>query len=533
MPRAQQAQAAGEPEPVAPELAQENQRLRRTLERTQAAHLELRALVEGLTAPPWYPALLQRVVETEAGRRALVWVGASPRLVALHPELDPESFAAGEHVYLDHQQSTVLARANGGFVPPTETATFVRLAPDGRLAVRVRDDELLLECAARFDAAALCPGDSVLFDRPSRLALERLPGSAGQQYLLEDVGELARERVGGHRESLDELVAVLTAALVDPELARAYGLAGRRAILLYGPPGCGKTLLARTAASEVQRRSGRRCRFAVVRPGEFESPYVGESEANIRSCFERLREAAADGLSLLFLDEIESIGRTRGALGARHSDRFLAALLAEVDGFRARGSVAILAATNRRDLLDPALLSRLSDVEIPVPRPDLRAAREIFAVHLPESLPYARRGECGAPASESREAAGIRQEVVETAVSLLHAPNAENEIARLTLRDGTQRTVRARELASGRLIEQICLAAREKAFRRHARGEGAGVSCADAADAVADALARLATTLSVHNARAHLDDLPQDIDVVRVEPIRARPERRHRYLHAC
>src|SRR5262249_22313933 len=137
-----------------------------------------------------------------------------------------------------------------------------------------------------------------------------------------------------------------------------------------------------------------------------------------------------------------------------------------------------------------------------------------------------------APVPGSREAAEIRGDVIETAVSLLYAPNAENEVARLTLRDGTERTVRARELASGRLIEQICLAARDKAFRRHARAEGAGVSSADAADAVADALARLATTLSVHNARAHLEDLPTDVDVVRVEPIRARPARRHRYLHA-
>ncbi len=514
------------------ELAQRNARLQRALERAQATQDELRAFVEQILQPPWFPCLLQRIVAMPAGTRALVSVAGAPRLVALHPDVSPEALAVGELCYLDQEQRTLMGRAEGAFAAPTETASFERVAPDGRLVVRVRDEELLLERAARLDAATPRVGDLVLFDRPARLALELQPTAAGRRYLLEEVGDVSPAQVGGGRECLDELVAVLSAALVAPELARRYAIGGRRAILLHGPPGCGKTLTARAAAAEVQRRSGRSCRFAVVRPGEFESPYVGESEANIRACFRALGDAADGGIAVVFLDEIESIGRIRGALGGRHSDRFLAALLAEIDGFRARGDVAILAATNRRDLLDPALLSRLADVQIAVPRPDRRAAREIFAVHLPESLPYAREGASEAAAPGSGEAAELRGELLETAASLLYAPNAQNELSRLTLRDGTTRTVCARELASGRLIEQISLATRERAFRRHARGGGEGVTSADATDAVATALARLATTLSIHNARAHVDDLPEDVDVVRVEPIRARPERRHRYRHA-
>lgn len=512
--------------------AAENAQLRSALERAQMMQRELRGLLEQITAPPWYPCLLQRLVATAGGARALVSVGGASRLVSVHTDVEPASLAVGEMVYLDAHQRTVLGRADAGCAPPTEAGHFVRTAADGRLVVRVRDDELMLERAARLDGGEPRPGDVVLFDRASRLALELMPSVSGEQYLLADAGDLPLEQVGGNRACFDELLAVLGAALVEPDLAQRYGLGGRRAILLHGPPGCGKTLMARTAAAELGRRSGRRCRFALVRPGEFESPYVGESEANIRACFRALGEASADGLAVVFLDEIESIGRIRGAHGARHSDRFLAALLAEIDGFRQRGQVAILAATNRRDLLDPALLSRLSDVQLAVPRPDPRSAREIFAVHLPASLPYRRSGEAeAAPGSET--AAELRSELLDGAVSLLYAPNAENEIARITLRDGTSRAVRARELASGRLIEQICLAARERAFRRHARAEGAGLTTADAADAVSEALLRLSTTLTVHNARAHLDDLPDDLDVVRVEPIRARPERRHRYRHAC
>lgn len=510
----------------------EIQLLRSALERAQGTLRELRALVDQITAPPLHPCLLQRIVTTPGGQRALVSLGAASRLVTIHPEVPEGSLAVGDVIYLDPQQRTVLGRAEGVLAPATDSARYVRTAEDGRLVVRARDDEMLLEAAARMRGERPRAGDVVLFDRTSHLALELLPSSAGRQYLMEDAGNAAPDAIGGRRESLDELVAVLTAALVAPELAARYALGGRRAILLHGPPGCGKTLLARTAAAELQRRSGRRCRFAVVRPGEFESPYVGESEANLRACFAALAEEAEGGLALVFLDEIEAIGRIRGARGARHADRLLAALLAEIDGFRSRGQVAILAATNRRDLLDPALLSRLSDVQIAVPRPDVRSARGIFAVHLPESLPYRRSGTAHAAVPGSREAAGLREEILESAASLLYAPNAGNEVARITLRDGVSRTVRAGELVSGRLIEQICLSVRERAFRRDARSEGAGLSAPDASDAVAEALARLSTTLSIHNARAHLEDLPDDVDVVRVEPLRALPDRRHRYRHA-
>ena len=590
MPRTRHSQTP-EPQQMPLELFEENQRLRMELGRARETQLELRGLLEPLMATPWFPALMQRMVETPMGRRALVWIAGMPRLVAMASELEFAAPAAGEVVYLNHTQNTVMAPANGAFRPPLDVASFARFTPDGRLVVRIRDDELVLERAACLNDEPLRTGDPLLFDRPSRMAFERLEQADGEQYLLEEVGAFTREGVGGRREQLDELIAVLTASLLEPELAGSYRVGGRRAILLYGPPGCGKSLMARTAAAEIQRLSGKRCRFAVVRPGEFESPYVGEAEANIRSCFQRLREAAGEDMAVLFLDEIEAIGRVRGGLGGRHSDRFLAALLAEIDGFCQRGQVSILAATNRRDLLDPALASRLSDQQIPVGRPDLRGAREIFGIHLPESLLYcadgfasttphqatashgssaaashgssaaASHGSSAAENHESsatenyepsatenhepsatenhessatanRQAAEVRDQVLDTAVSSLYAPNAGTEICQLGLRDGTNRTVYARELTSGRLIEQIALAVRQRAFRRHVRGEGAGVRAADASEAVDDALAQLSTTITVHNARAHLEDLPDDVDVVRVEPLRPRPERRHRYLHA-
>jgi SpoVK/Ycf46/Vps4 family AAA+-type ATPase len=282
---------------------------------------------------------------------------------------------------------------------------------------------------------------------------------------------------------------------------------------MIGPPGCGKTRMARIAAAELQRVTGRPVHFEVVKPGEFESSWVGETEKNIRRRFADLRAAAQGGLSVLFLDEIDAIGRTRGGRAGQHADGFLAALLAEIDGFESLGRVAVVSATNRVDLLDPALLSRLGEVQIQVGRPGMQAAREIFSVHMSASVPMDPGGS---------RAAATRQEIIETAASLIYAPNAQNEICELQLRDGELRTVGARDLISGRTIEQIATDARFRAFLRECGGGRPGVSPRDMAAAVDCALDRLSATITVHNARDHLADLPEDVPVARVTSLRGR-----------
>src|SRR5262249_7781385 len=238
-----------------------------------------------------------------------------------------------------------------------ETAFFEQLTADGRCVLRWRDEEVVVDPAGALDASGLKHGDQVRWDRTAWIAFEKIGASTGRQYLLEDVPTATRRQVGGQETTLETLLSALTAALVAPGTAALYGLGGRQTILMVGPPGCAKTLMARVGAAEVTRLGGRRCRFAVVKPAEWESPYVGETEANIRNCFRALREEA-DGSVVLFLDEIESVGRTRGGMVSHHADRFLAALLAEIDGFAEHASIAIIAATNRKDLVDPALLER-------------------------------------------------------------------------------------------------------------------------------------------------------------------------------
>jgi SpoVK/Ycf46/Vps4 family AAA+-type ATPase len=198
-------------------------------------------------------------------------------------------------------------------------------------------------------------------------------------------------------------------------------------------------------------------------------------------------------------------------------------LLTEINGFADRGArVAILAATNRKDLVDPALLERLSEVEVAVERPDLRGARAIFDIHLPATVPFSPNGSA---APETRTA------IIETAVTRFYAPNADNELCVLKFRDGKTRTVAARELASGRAFEQVCRAARHAALLRELRGGEPGVSVSDIESAIGEALTKLATTLSPRNAHAFLTDLPADADVLGVTPLRRRVANPRRYLN--
>jgi hypothetical protein len=491
----------------------------------RARHNEMQALLTRYQRETWHPAVFIGVVPGSDEPRALVTSGGTRRIVGVVRELDVAALRLGDEVYLDDERGLLVAASPFGTPPSADTATLERVLGDGsRLLLRWRDELVVADASARLLESAPRDGDLLRWDRAIGMAFERLDRQAERSYLLDDVPDVGRDRIGGQDENLERVLDALTCTLLAPDRARAYGLGGRQTVLLVGPPGGGKTLLARIAASEVQRIGGRRCRFAVVKPGELESAYVGETGARIRALFAELREAARDGSVVLFLDEVESIGRIRGGVVGRHDDKALTCWLTELDGFAKLDGVAVVAATNRHDLLDPALYERLSDLELHVGRPDMAGARRIFEIHLGADVPYALS--LGAD-SDPRAA------LVELAVARLWLPNAGTETHRLRFRDGTSRTVSARELLSGRAIEQLCRTARASAFRRELRGGEPGVARIDVEEAVAATLERLGTLLTPHNCRAHLSDLPHDLDVVRVDALQRATARRHRYRSAA
>jgi proteasome-associated ATPase len=479
-------------------------------------------LLDKLTRPPLHPATFLRFVSARGRQQAEVLVNNARRLVETHPEVDLTGLGRGDEVYLSHELNIILLRPPRGLPRCGELGQFLRLHRGEQIVVKWRDEEMILEAADSLPLAEVKPGDTVRFSREALIAFERIEAGASRQYLLEELPDLPRSAIGGQDENLRALLSALCAALVNPDLAAVYLVTGRNTILLSGPPGCGKTLLARIAASEVARHNKCKCHFAVIKPGELESPWVGETQRNIRELFKAVNKAAESGFCVVFLDEVETIGRIRGTGIGHHDDKAIGAFLAEINGFKDRANVAIIAATNRPDLIDPALHDRLADVRLVVRRPNQDGARCIFGIHLPATLPFN-------PNSEL--AAETHEEIIETAVSQLYAPNADNEICRVHFRDGKDRMIAARELVSGRLIEQICKAARTAAFLRELEHGGPrGITVQDMQDAVSAALERLRGTLTPANARSYLDDLPQDVDVVAVDPVVRRVKAPHRYI---
>jgi SpoVK/Ycf46/Vps4 family AAA+-type ATPase len=453
--------------------------------------------------------------------RAIVDYARTRCVVGFAEGLEPDAFSPGDQVFLTSDLNMLLGKSSCGGYRCGDTAVFDRLTGDGRMVLLDRDREIVVESAGAIKDVPLCKGDKVRFDKDLYMAFERIEREDGRQFFLDEVPDVDRDQVGGQEENLDTILSVLTQVLLYPEEAQQYGLQGRISVLMVGAPGLGKTLMAKVAASEITRLGGP-CHFAVVKPNEWVTPWVGETEANIRNCFRALRDHANDGFVILFLDEIESVGRIRGNYaGNIHGDKFLAALLAELDGFRDRGNVAVISATNRKDLVDPALLERLSDIEIQVKRPDLRGAREIFHIHLPPTLPFSSNG---------RPPEATRHEMVERAVSRFYSPNADNEICELRFRDGTSRTVTAQELASGRVFEQVCRAARRTAFQRKmGQGVDKGLRISDMDQAVDDVMERLRSTLTPRNTHSYLDDLPERLEVLEVIPI-VRKVKPHQYI---
>ncbi len=427
-------------------------------------------------------------------------------------------------VFVTGDITAIVERSDDCTPEAGETAVFdhyVGESDRARALIRYRDEDIVADVIGPLKGVELKGGDLVLFDRASFTVCEKLQSASVSSSLLVDTPDVPVSAVGGQDRCLQELLWALTISLVAPDISKRYRLGAHDTVLLVGPPGCGKTLMARVAAAEIGRLSNKKCKFAVVKPGQWESMYVGDTESNIRNFFKGLREAAGDGCAVAFFDEIEAIGRIRGGATGHHADRFLAAFLAELQGFESRGQLALVSATNRKDLVDPALLARISDIEIPVGRPDMRGARAIFDIHMPDSMPYHSNG---MSPGETREA------IIETMVSQLYSPNADNDLCTLRFRDGKRRTVSARELASGRLFEQICRAACRGAAVREYQGGEVGIRPTDAEGALRDAIARLSSTLTTRNVHAYLDDLPQDVDVVAVEPAGGKVSHEHRYI---
>jgi proteasome-associated ATPase len=495
------------------------------IRRVQRHQEELEQVHRRLTAPPWHAAVFLGPAPAEGGSSALVAHNNTPRVVSVSDDVDLATLAAGDEVLLGQELNVIVGRVPAPLLASGETAVFDRLTGDGRMIVRSRDEEVVVRVAAGLGADALRPGDKVRWNRGLGMAFERLEASRGEQLFLEETPADSFADIGGLDRQIAELQRVIRLHYEHPATVARYRLPRKSSVLLAGPPGTGKTLMARALANWLGTvsRSGR-SRFMNVKPAGLHSMWYAQSEANYREAFRVAREAGAQDPGVpvvMFFDEVDAIGGARGDSLHRVDDRVLTAFMTELDGLESRGDILVVAATNRRDALDPALLrpGRLGDVVLDIPRPNRHAAADIFARHLAADLPY-----------DGGDGRAGRPDLIEAAVSRLYAPNGLGDLATVTLRDGRRRPVLAGDLVSGATIAKICQAAVERACHREAEGGRPGVRLTDLLEVVDAEFESVARALTPANCRRYLDDLPQDVDVVRVEPVTRRLRREHRFL---
>jgi proteasome ATPase len=517
--------------------AETGRKLRSVIESLEEHRLALGAELRRLTAAPLFPATFLSARPTEEGVEALVRHAGTKRVVTVSDSADITSLHKGDEVLLGANLNTIVRRSMFESPHGTETVTFERSLGDGRIVVRARDEEHLAERAASLQKMRLCKGDRLSWDRSSALAYEVLPKDrAADEALFDELPPVGFDAIGGLDRQIDELLEPMRLSYEHPELARLYRQEPVRGILLHGPPGGGKTMLARALAGwTAERSTSTRSRLLYQKPGANSSMWYGETERIWRDRFRAVREMAErepDTPVIFFLDEADSLGVARGSGGSAIDDRIQTSIFAELDALQRVHGVIVIAATNRKHALDPALLrpERLASLEIEIPRPNMPAARAIFDKHLPQSAPYAHAHPEADPASS-------RAELIEAAVALLYAPGSPvSELGTLRGRDGRAHPLCARDVMSGAVIANICRRALRKACSRAAWAKGSGpsgLSLIDLEEAIRAELATQAGHLTPTNVRQHLSNLPAELDVIRVELAAAKRKASQHYLRVA
>ncbi|MDX6613582.1 MAG: proteasome-associated ATPase [Blastocatellia bacterium] len=494
---------------------------------------KLRELLDTLTAPPLHPAVFLGLVPTEMGTAAMITWGSSRRVVRISEDVEVSSLQPGEEVLLGNELNVIVGKSPYHFFHSGETASFDRYTPDRRIVLKWRDEEIIVDVAGSLQGCELRSGDQVRWDRNLWMAFEKIERSERTDLFIEDTPAEGFENIGGLDKEIEGLQRSIRLHLQHAETVRRYRLRPKGSVLLVGPPGTGKTMLARALANWLGQISSRgRARFMNIKPAGLHSMWYSQSEANYREAFRIARAAGEQEPEVpvvMFFDEVDAIGGARGGSLVSVNDQVLTAFMTELDGLETRGNILIVAATNRRDAIDPALLrpGRLGDAIIELRRPNMKAAREIFGKHLRPEVPYA------AANGADRDQAGLRQTIIESAVSTIYSPNSDNELATITFRDGKRRSVRGADLINGASIAKIALAATESACLREVEGGLPGIQLVDVLSAIAEDFESAAQTLTPANCHQYLSDLPQDIDVVRVEVVRRKVPRPHLYLTAA
>ncbi len=467
----------------------QNERLTFTLREAREHIAALREEVDKLTQPPSaYGTFLARNEDGTVD----VFSGGRKMRVALHPELAEEGqteLQRGAEVVLNESLNVVLARSGER---SGEVVTLKEMLEDGRAVIVGRaDDERVVELADSLAGIKIRSGDSVLMDSRTGLLLEKLPRPEVEELVLEEVPDISYADVGG----LDDQIEAITDAVELPFLHRdlfiEHKLPAPKGILLYGPPGCGKTLIAKAVANSLAKKvaevSGDRAArsyFLNIKGPELLNKYVGETERQIRLVFQRAREKSEEGVPVIvFFDEMDSLFRTRGTgISSDMESTIVPQLLAEIDGVETLRNVIVIGASNREDLIDPAILrpGRL-DVKIKIERPGREAAQQIFSRYLTSDLPLD-ENEVSSLGGGDRDKAV--QAMIERTVVEMYRDDEANQFLEVTYQNGDKEIMYYKDFASGAMIENIVRRAKKLAIKRVIAGDARGIRTQDLLDSI-------------------------------------------------
>jgi proteasome-associated ATPase len=460
----------------------QNEKLTYTLREAREHIAALREEVDKLTQPPSAYGTLLGV--NDDGTVDVFSAGRKMR-VALHPDLDPAEVERGQEVVLNESLNVVMAR---GREISGEVVVLQEVLDDGRRAMITgrADEERVVELADALIGTKLRAGDSLLMDPRSGLLLEKLARPEVEELILEEVPDISYADVGGLDDQIEAITDAVELPFLYRELFVEHRLPAPKGILLYGPPGCGKTLIAKAVANSLAKKVAEasgdrhaRSYFLNIKGPELLNKYVGETERQIRLVFQRAREKAEEGMPVIvFFDEMDSLFRTRGTgISSDMESTIVPQLLAEIDGVETLKNVIVIGASNREDLIDPAILrpGRL-DVKIKIERPDEAAAAQIFARYLTADLPLDDDEITGLGGGDPAKTV---RAMIERTVSEMYLDTEENRFIEVTYQNGDKEILYFKDFASGAMIENIVRRAKKLAIKRFIAGDGRGIRTDD------------------------------------------------------
>ena len=457
-------------------LQQKNSDLATLLSDAKLQLLSLRDQVEQLGAPPSGFGIFLDLYEDDAD----VLINGKKMRVTISPEIDRNQLSSGREVVLNESLNVISIH---GFEIAGEIVKLKNLLDNNSRAVVIgrADEERVVRIAESLSDVSIKTGDSLLLDSKSGFVYEKIPKSEVEELVLEEVPDVNYEDIGGLGAQIEQIRDAVELPFLHKDLYAEHQLKAPKGILLYGPPGCGKTLIAKAVANslakKVTEKTGNKdgkSYFLNIKGPELLNKYVGETERHIRLIFQRARDKASEGTPVIvFFDEMDSLFKTRGSgVSSDVENTIVPQLLSEIDGVEGLENVIVIGASNREDMIDPAILrpGRL-DVKIKIQRPNAQGAAEILSKYLTSDLPI---NEDDLALHKGDRQATIKT-MIDKAVEQMYTESDQNRFIEVTYVNGDKEILYFKDFSSGAMLENIVSRAKKAAIKEFLSNKKKGI----------------------------------------------------------